>query len=108
MLELKQLLGRILFKINNNFFTINFFFLTNSHAGYYYCGKTSAISYNYLKPAKNLTVFLLGPSHHAYFEGASLSSLKIYETPLGNINLNTESSQIFFFLIFIYMNFFEK
>ena len=39
----------------------------------------------------SLTIFLMGPCHKIYMDGCGLSSLKEYETPLGNININTES-----------------
>lgn len=39
----------------------------------------------------SLRVFLLGPSHHVYMKGIGLSSLKVYQTPLGDIELDVES-----------------
>lgn len=38
----------------------------------------------------SLRVFLLGPSHHAYMAGSGVSSLQIYQTPLGNIHLDLD------------------
>jgi len=35
-----------------------------------------------------MRVFLLGPCHHVYMQGAGLSKLKTYQTPLGNIELD--------------------
>jgi AmmeMemoRadiSam system protein B len=37
-------------------------------------------------------VFLLGPSHHAYIDGCSLSKCSTYETPLGNLKLDREGN----------------
>jgi AmmeMemoRadiSam system protein B len=36
-------------------------------------------------------VFLLGPSHHLYLPNAALSQCKTYETPLGDLVIDTES-----------------
>jgi AmmeMemoRadiSam system protein B len=35
-------------------------------------------------------VFLLGPAHHEYIDGCSLSKCDVYETPLGDIKLDRE------------------
>lgn len=37
-------------------------------------------------------VFLLGPSHHAYIDGCSLSKCSTYETPLGSIMLDRKGN----------------
>jgi hypothetical protein len=34
------------------------------------------------------TVFLIGPSHHAAFDGVSIADVDSFETPLGTISLN--------------------
>lgn len=47
------------------------------HAGYRFSGPVSAWSYKYLEKLKEnekLRVFLLGPSHHKYLKGISLST----------------------------------
>lgn len=36
-------------------------------------------------------VFLLGPSHHYYLTGCALSKCDTYETPLGNLKVDTET-----------------
>jgi len=36
-------------------------------------------------------VFLLGPCHHAYMRDCGLTSLKTYATPIGNIEIDTET-----------------
>ena len=46
------------------------------HAGFSYSGPVAAWSYQYLEHYKQndkLRVFLLGPSHHKYLKGISLS-----------------------------------
>lgn len=36
-------------------------------------------------------VFILGPSHHVYLDGCALPSAVEYETPLGNLQIDTDS-----------------
>nr|CRH04956.1 conserved protein of unknown function(include Memo domain and AMMECR1 domain) [Candidatus Magnetococcus massalia] len=62
------------------------------HAGYIYSGLTAAYAYKTLKPApaeRPRRVFLLGPSHRVYLEGASVGNYDGYETPLGVIPLDS-------------------
>jgi len=63
------------------------------HAGYTYSGPTAAWAYKYLSLTREdvLRVFLLGPSHHAYFDKCGLSKLSNYDTPFGNIELDEET-----------------
>lgn len=37
-------------------------------------------------------VFVLGPSHHVYLTKCALSMMTAYETPLGNIALDTDGN----------------
>jgi len=37
-----------------------------------------------------MTVFLLGPCHHKYVKGCGLTKCSLYETPLGNIPVDTD------------------
>lgn len=71
------------------------------HAGISYCGQTSAEAYaalwRYLYPAQPQApgslvrrFFVLGPSHHKGFEGVELSAATQYETPFGNLRVDTE------------------
>jgi AmmeMemoRadiSam system protein B len=63
------------------------------HAGYIYSGKLSNTSYS-LTSIQNLKrVVVIGPSHHAYFEGSSICLDDEYETPLGNIEIDIEFSK---------------
>ncbi len=59
------------------------------HAGYIYSGTVSASAYNQLqtdKPYEN--IFIIGTSHYATFEGASIYGTGHFETPLGQANVN--------------------
>ena len=57
------------------------------HAGYYFSGNVAARAYMQLNPEKELKrIFLLGPSHHAWLDGASVDGeADFYATPLGNV-----------------------
>lgn len=53
------------------------------HAGYVYSGKTAGWAFKQLEGSKVNTVFLLGPTHRAYFPGVSIYGGDGYRTPLG-------------------------
>jgi len=58
------------------------------HAGYRYSGPAAAYGYKLLDAQSIKTIFILGPSHHAYLSKCGLSRLAEYETPIGNLKLN--------------------
>ena len=64
------------------------------HAGYYYSGNVAASAYLSIdtkKPYKR--IFLLGPSHHEWLDGASVNSeADYYATPLGNVKVDGETA----------------
>ena len=61
------------------------------HASYYFSGNVAASAYmtlNTEKPYKR--IFLLGPSHHAWLDGASVNAeADYYATPLGNVKVDS-------------------
>ncbi len=60
------------------------------HAGYVFSGKVAASAYNQLdENAVYENIFLIGPSHRASFNGASVYTKGDYITPLGNVKVNT-------------------
>ena len=65
------------------------------HAGYYFSGNVAAAAYMSLpkdKPYKR--IFLLGPSHHEWLDGASVNSeTDYYETPLGRVRVDRETAR---------------
>ena len=65
------------------------------HAGYYFSGNVAAAAYMSLpkdKPYKR--IFLLGPSHHEWLDGASVNSeADYYETPLGRVRVDRETAR---------------
>ena len=59
------------------------------HAGYIYSGFTANFAYRFLKNAKAKRVITIGPSHHHYFQGISGSYYEDYETPCGNLEIDS-------------------
>jgi AmmeMemoRadiSam system protein B len=59
------------------------------HAGYIYSGFTANFAYQFLKQAKAKRIIVIGPSHHHYFQGISGSYYETYETPCGNLEIDS-------------------
>lgn len=67
------------------------------HAGYMYSGIVAAAGFNLIKPVnfpKNPKILLLGPSHHADFYGLGATSAKEWQTPLGNVKIDSLNHKI--------------
>lgn len=64
------------------------------HAGYYFSGRVAAAAYTTLPaPSRYERVFLLGPSHHEWIDGASVNSeVDYYSTPLGRVKVDRETA----------------
>jgi len=62
--------------------------LVAPHAGYMYSGQVAAHAYNQIKGKNYDVVFVIGPSHRAYFRGVSLLNRGGYETPLGIVSVH--------------------
>ena len=65
------------------------------HAGYYYSGNVAAKAFKQLNPERKYKrIFLLGPSHHAWLDGASVDAkADFYATPLGHVSVDKETAQ---------------
>ncbi|HJV49301.1 MAG TPA: AmmeMemoRadiSam system protein B [Geothrix sp.] len=63
------------------------------HAGYPYSGPVAASAYaRLLREGPTLErVVLLGPSHHAAFQGMALPESRTFETPLGTMDLDQDA-----------------
>ncbi len=65
------------------------------HAGYYFSGHVAASAYMSVpadQPYKR--IFLLGPSHHEWLDGASVNTeADYYATPLGNVKVDREAAR---------------
>ncbi|OQO12787.1 hypothetical protein B0A48_02251 [Cryoendolithus antarcticus] len=62
------------------------------HAGYAYSGPAAAWAYKAWDVSKTKRVFLLGPSHHYHLNGAALSRMTHYATPLGDLTVDRETT----------------
>ena len=60
------------------------------HAGYVYSGRVAAYSYWLLQGKQGKTIFIIGPSHHVSFKGASAGNYRAYRTPLGDVKVDCE------------------
>ena len=65
------------------------------HAGYYYSGNVAASAYMAIAPNKRYKrVFLLGPSHQTWLDGASADSGNdCYATPLGLVDVDLATAR---------------
>ncbi len=59
------------------------------HAGYIYSGFTANTAYTILANSAAKRVIVIGPSHHYYFKGISGSYFESYESPCGDIPIDT-------------------
>ena len=65
------------------------------HAGYYFSGNVAAAAYQSIADdVQYKRIFLLGPSHHEWLDGASVNTeYDYYSTPLGNVKVDVETAQ---------------
>lgn len=64
------------------------------HAGYTYSGKVAASGINQLnRDADYATLFLIGSSHRASFDGASVYKGNAFQTPLGNVAVDMATAE---------------
>ncbi|MFN8092981.1 MAG: AmmeMemoRadiSam system protein B [Vicinamibacteria bacterium] len=64
--------------------------LVSPHAGLRYSGPVAAYGYSLLRGRADLTVVLVGPSHHVGFDGAAVYERGAWETPLGRAPIDEE------------------
>ena len=64
------------------------------HAGYYFSGNVAAAAYMAVPKDKQYKrIFLLGPSHHEWLDGASVNTeADYYATPLGQVKVDRETT----------------
>jgi len=64
------------------------------HAGYYFSGNVAASAYMSIDLKKQYKrIFLLGPSHHEWLDGASVNTeADYYATPLGQVKVDHETA----------------
>ncbi|RRS31913.1 MAG: hypothetical protein P794_02745 [Epsilonproteobacteria bacterium (ex Lamellibrachia satsuma)] len=59
------------------------------HAGYIYSGFTANFAYRFLQNTSPKRIIVIGPSHHYYFKGISGSYYENYETPCGDLKIDS-------------------
>jgi hypothetical protein len=64
------------------------------HAGYEFSGPVAAYSFKNLIGRRYDTVIILGPSHYAYFDGASVPAVDAYRTPLGLVPISPKARSL--------------
>lgn len=65
------------------------------HAGYVFSGHVAASAYACVQPSADYKrIFLLGPSHHTAFDGASVNTaFRAYNTPLGEVPVDLDVAE---------------
>ena len=58
------------------------------HAGLEYSGRVAAYAYSEINPKLYKRVILLGPSHYVYLDQCALTMCSVYQTPIGDINID--------------------
>jgi len=61
------------------------------HSGLCYGGPIAAKAFINVEPSKFDRAVILGPSHYEYFEGIGLTSFEKFETPFGDVDVDTET-----------------
>lgn len=74
---------------NNYYKNENVFALVSPHAGYKYAGPVYGSAYSTIKGRKIETAIIIGNSHNSYFDGMSIYAKGAYETPLGDVSVDS-------------------
>ena len=61
------------------------------HAGYFFCGPTAGKSFININPSNFNRVVVIGPSHHEYFHACGLTPYESFETPFGDVKVDTDT-----------------
>ncbi len=67
--------------------------LVSPHAGYMYSGQVAAYAYKSIEGKILDSVVVVGPSHQAFFRGASIYDRGGYQTPLGVVPVDVDLSK---------------
>lgn len=59
------------------------------HAGYVYSGFTANFAYRFLANSKATRFIVIGPSHKVYFKGISGSFFEQFQTPCGDMTIDS-------------------
>lgn len=66
--------------------------IISPHAGIQFSGQAAAYGFKALEGKKFKRVILIGPSHYTSFKGIATSGVDYYETPIGKIKVDRETS----------------
>jgi AmmeMemoRadiSam system radical SAM enzyme/AmmeMemoRadiSam system protein B len=95
--EIKKQFGYFNHLLENSNFNPNLPFTPRAiiapHAGYVYSGFTANVAYSLIKKLKPKRVLVIGPSHKVAFHGGSVANYEEYDTPCGEISIDTEYSK---------------
>ena len=61
------------------------------HSGLCYGGPVAATAFINVNPSQFERAVILGPSHYEYFQGAGLTSFEKFETPFGDVDVDTDT-----------------
>ena len=75
------------------------------HSGLRYGGPTAAKAFINVNPDNFDRAVILGPSHHRYFEGGALTSFSKFETPFGNLDVDTKTTNYLLKILNIFLLF---
>lgn len=64
--------------------------IISPHAGYVYSGFTANAAFRVIQNLNPKRVVVIGPSHRVFIEGASVALYDEYETPYGNIEIDSD------------------
>jgi AmmeMemoRadiSam system protein B len=92
-LELSKMIAGMLSKVTKEGYGDRIVSIVVPHAGYIYSGQVAAYVYKELEGLEYDTVFVLSPSHSAYFRGATVYNGGAYQTPLGEVSVDVESAE---------------
>ncbi len=63
------------------------------HAGYPFSGPTATYAYKSVAKENIQTIIMIGPTHHAYFEGIAVYGEGSWKTPLGDVPVDETLAQ---------------
>lgn len=67
--------------------------IISPHAGYIFSGFTANIAHRLLANTGAKRIIVIGPSHHVYIKGVSISKFAKYDTPYGYLEIDTNYIQ---------------
>ena len=91
--ELNLKVENLLKAVNPEYFKGEISVLISPHAGYDFSGPTAALGYKLIEGRHYKTVVILGPSHQYYFKGVSVSPVGKFQTPLGDIEVDSDFTE---------------